>query len=144
MSLYSLEHLTKSTQWGGMILTIFDTRYGDGLCVILTKTIEHAAAIEDKSSGPYDEWEVLHNPLPTLGWFPIVFVKNIDDAIPAMRAKLKKIEEKNPDISQWHSSVGWICSLIEENKHVDLLNCLRGENPFTDVENAYNLLCDYF
>ena len=109
MSLYSLEHLTKSTQWGGMFLTIFDTRY--------------AAAIEDKSSGPYNEWEVIHNPLPTLGWFPIVFVKNIDDAIPAMRAKLKKIEEALAGFAVLSRITDmWIFSIVyEERTHSRIL-----------------------
>ena len=129
---------------GGMKLAIFDSRYSDGLVVIMTDKTEHAAAIENNFSGGDTDWEAVSFPLHNLGWFPIVFVEKIDDAIPAIRKKIAEIEATQPDPVKWRTCVEWLGELIRLNKHFQLLYGLQKGNDLCSINKAYEKLGDMF
>jgi hypothetical protein len=129
---------------GGMNISIFDSRYSDGLVVVMTVRTEHSAAIEDNFSGGDMDWSAVRFPLPTLGWFPIVFVEKIEEAIPEIQKKIKQIEAMNLDFRKWHTCVEWLGSLIESDKHFKLLYDIREDNDLCDIEKAYEILGNSF
>lgn len=123
-------------------LSIFDSRYSDGLVVILTTEMSHAEAIEDNFSGGDNDWEAVSFGLMKLEWFPIVFVDSIEKAIPALEAKLKTIfEKKVDDIKDWELCMEFVGRLITDcDDFHSVLARVGRTSELSDLKKAKEIL----
>lgn len=124
---------------GGMTLTIFDGRYSDGIIAYLTTNSEHASAIADNLTGGDTDWEIIRFGTAKLGWFPIVYVQDVSQVVSELQAKLNEIEKSQSNYRDWLVAVERIGSLIDDNKHWDLLFPLTHE-PETKYRDCTEVL----
>jgi hypothetical protein len=98
----------------GMVLTIFQGRYGDGIVTVLTTDSKYGNMLEDTFSDGDDLWANAKFPLVDTQWYPIVFTETVEEAIPAMKAKLKDIETKNYYLPSWCTCCTKACEFISK------------------------------
>lgn len=109
----------------GMVLTIFDGRYSDGIVTVLTTDSEYGNMIESSFNGGDYEWASVRFPLVDAGWYPIVFTKTIEEAIPVMKAKLKELEEQDIDFTSWYRNCLKVGMMIEAEESLDQIKYLK-------------------
>lgn len=134
---YNLDALLKEQ---GLILTVFDGRYGDGIIAFLSYSAGHAEPIYDEFTGGDYEWAAVRNGLQTLSWFPIVFTESVSEVPGALQTLLDTIAQKSVDVPKWITCVELAARLIVNNKHRQTMYGLVSNDPLCDLTQAEELL----
>lgn len=115
-------------------LTVFDGRDGAGLVVVLTAEICHAAAIEDELSSGDNDWSLVRFGLQSLGWFPIVFVKDLSEVPTAIHNKIEEINQLGYSDSELVTAIWHIGNKIRHYCCNRFLEIQAGiTNPYSDL-----------
>jgi len=111
----------------GLCLTAFPGRYSEGIIVALTSQPEHAAVLNDNFTGGSLVWETVSSLLAQLEWFPIIFVENHSSIITALDQKLETISVTQPLDRDWKLGIELMCSIIEQDRHHNLVSSMPRE-----------------